>query len=69
MGESQGEQEPHLGKRRKSKREHGQERVDSAMKEDTFEGDEGEKQGEPLQDFFCCFLGFKCHFLNSCYNL
>ena len=43
VGESQGEQEPHLGERGGSEREHGEERVDSTVKEGRFQGGEGEK--------------------------
>ena len=39
-GESQGEREPHLGERRGSEREHGEERVDSRVKEGKFQGEE-----------------------------
>ena len=37
-GENQGGREPHLGKRGGSKREHGEESVDSTVKEGRFQG-------------------------------
>ena len=40
-GESQGERVSHLGERGKSEREHGEERVDSTVKEGRFQGGEG----------------------------
>ena len=40
-GESQGEREPHLGKRGGSEREHGVERVDSTEKESKFQARKG----------------------------
>ena len=39
-GESQGEREPHLGERGRSKREHEKERVDSTVKKGRFQGGE-----------------------------
>ena len=42
MGESQGEREPHLGEREGgSYREHGEERVNAAVKESRFQREEG----------------------------
>ena len=42
MGESQGGREPHLGEKKGgSKREHGEERVNSTVKEGRFQGGEG----------------------------
>ena len=42
MGESQGEREPHSCEiEGGSEREHGEERVDSTVKEDMFQGGEG----------------------------
>ena len=49
-GENQGEQEPHLGKKRGSKREHGEKKVDSTVKDGKFQGGEGGKQGELPQE-------------------
>ena len=40
VGESQGERVPHLGEKEGSKREHGEEKVDFAVKEDRFQGRE-----------------------------
>ena len=39
--ESQGGQEPHFGKRGRSEREHGEERVDSTVNEGRFQGGKG----------------------------
>ena len=47
--ESQGGREPHLGVRGGSEREHGEERVDSTVKED-FEEERESTQEEPLQN-------------------
>ena len=40
-GESQGGREPHLGERGGSEREHGEERVDSTVKEGRLQGGMG----------------------------
>ena len=41
VGESQGKQEPHLSEREGSEQEHENKRVDSTVKEGTFQGSEG----------------------------
>ena len=41
MGESQGEREPHLARDKGSEQEHGEERVDSIMKEGRLQGAKG----------------------------
>ena len=40
VGESQGERVAHLSERGGSEREHGEERLDSTVKEDRFQGSE-----------------------------
>ena len=48
LGESQGEREPHRGERERgrSKREHVEEKVDSTVKEDRFQGGRGRASNE-----------------------
>ena len=41
LRESQGEREPHLGKKEESGREHGEERMDSTVKKGGFQREEG----------------------------